>query len=75
MCQEGNIAVFGVSGEYVMRLKDHTQNPFGVEDRVYAVGGYLPPAVGFAGQVQRCTVNSKIADGRLRCPENGTTNP
>ena len=56
ICQRGNVVVFGESGGYILNLSDGTQTPFGVEDNVYVLDLYLPPATttkGFRRQVPR----------------------
>ena len=56
ICQKGNAVVFGESGGYILNLSDGTQTPFGVEDNVYVLDLYLPPATtneGFRRQVPR----------------------
>ena len=47
ICQNGNIVVFGEEGGYIMNLADGSQTQFGVEDNVYVLNLYLPPAEGF----------------------------
>ena len=44
ICQRGNVVVFGESGGYVLNLADGSQIPFGVENNVYVMDLYLPPA-------------------------------
>ena len=44
ICERGNIVVFGQHGGYVMNLTSGAQSHFGVEDNVYVMELYLPPA-------------------------------
>ena len=44
ICAQGNIVVFGQDGGYVMSLNDNKRHYFGVEDNVYVMDLYLPPA-------------------------------
>ena len=57
ICSKGNVVVFGESGGYILNLSDGVQTPFGVEDNVYVLGLFLPPASekteGFHWQVPR----------------------
>ena len=53
ICQNGNIVVFGETGGYIMNVSDGSQTPFGVEDNVYVLDLYLPPAEGFGRQGKR----------------------
>ena len=47
ICEKGNLVVFGKDGGYIFNLTDGSQTPFGVEDNVYVLDLYLPPAKGF----------------------------
>ena len=47
ICQNGNIVVFGEKGGHIMNLADGSQTQFGVEDNVYVLNLYFPPAEGF----------------------------
>ena len=56
ICERGNVVVFGASGGYILNLSDWSQTPFGVEDNVYVLDLYLPPAQtneGFRRQAPR----------------------
>lgn len=49
ICKQGNVVVFGEQGGYVMNLMDGSMTPFGVEDQVYVLDLYLPPAPSESG--------------------------
>ena len=56
ICTKGNVVVFGESGGYILNLGDGSHTPFGVEDNVYVLELFLPPAnenSGFHGPVPR----------------------
>ena len=50
ICKAGNIAVFGQDGGYILNLADGSRTHFGVENSVYVLDLYLPPASGFTRQ-------------------------
>ena len=50
ICQQNNIVVFGQDGGYIMSLTDWELTHFGVEDQVYVLDLFLPPAQGFRRQ-------------------------
>ena len=50
ICMQGNRVIFGAHGGVIYNIETGHETPFGIEDNVYVLDLWLPPAQGFARQ-------------------------